>query len=260
MKKTKKITALAVGILVLTTTFTACGNKSGSEVEIPKLEDLGEPAAATGKMLNYTAPEKGEDIIVMSIKDYGDVKIKLFPEQAPKGVANFKTLAKKNYYNGLIFHRIIQNFMIQGGDPLGNGTGGACVWGDKFDGGVSDDLSHVAGAVAYANSGATSTNGSQFYIVTGEKYTDDILSMYESSGYSWKDEVKEAYKEYGGAPWLDGQYTIFGQVFDGLDIVFDIQNVETDASDKPSKDVIIDKITVEKYNGEDVKFYMSDYK
>ena len=113
----------------------------------------------------------------MTIKDYGDIKIKLFPEEAEKGVENFTGLAKDGYYDNLIFHRVINDFMIQGGDPLGNGTGGESIWGDKFDGGTSENLIHTAGAVAYANSGSTSTNGSQFYIVTGTKYglTEDIL-------------------------------------------------------------------------------------
>ena len=267
MLKFRKLAALAMSIAMLTTVFTGCGDEensssaktSGSESSESESSKSETPAAA-GDVVNFTPPEKGEDIIVMTIKDYGDVKIKLFPEQAEKGVENFTSLAKDGYYDGLIFHRVINNFMIQGGDPLGNGTGGESKWGDKFDGGTSPDLTHVAGAVAYANSGSTATNGSQFYIVTGEKYDDATLSdLTTYYGISMTDNTKKLYSELGGAPWLDGSYTIFGQVFDGLDIIFDIQGVATGANDKPEKDVVIEKVSVEKYDGEDVKFYLSDY-
>ena len=267
MLKFRKLVALAMSIAMLTTVFTGCGDEensssaktSGSESSESESSKSETPAAA-GDVVNFTPPEKGEDIIVMTIKDYGDVKIKLFPEQAEKGVENFTSLAKDGYYDGLIFHRVINNFMIQGGDPLGNGTGGESKWGDKFDGGTSPDLTHVAGAVAYANSGSTATNGSQFYIVTGEKYDDATLSdLTTYYGISMTDNTKKLYSELGGAPWLDGSYTIFGQVFDGLDIIFDIQGVATGANDKPEKDVVIEKVSVEKYDGEDVKFYLSDY-
>ncbi|MCI7804042.1 MAG: peptidylprolyl isomerase [Oscillospiraceae bacterium] len=267
MLKFRKLAALAMSIAMLTTVFTGCGDEensssaktSGSESSESESSKSETPAAA-GDVVNFTPPEKGEDIIVMTIKDYGDVKIKLFPEQAEKGVENFTSLAKDGYYDGLIFHRVINNFMIQGGDPLGNGTGGESKWGDKFDGGTSPDLTHVAGAVAYANSGSTATNGSQFYIVTGEKYDEATLSdLTTYYGISMTDNTKKLYSELGGAPWLDGSYTIFGQVFDGLDIIFDIQGVATGANDKPEKDVVIEKVSVEKYDGEDVKFYLSDY-
>lgn len=267
MLKLRKLAALAMSIAMLTAVFTGCGDEensssaktSGSESSESESSKSETPAAA-GDVVNFTPPEKGEDIIVMTIKDYGDVKIKLFPEQAEKGVENFTSLAKDGYYDGLIFHRVINNFMIQGGDPLGNGTGGESKWGDKFDGGTSPDLTHVAGAVAYANSGSTATNGSQFYIVTGEKYDEATLSdLTTYYGISMTDNTKKLYSELGGAPWLDGSYTIFGQVFDGLDIIFDIQGVATGANDKPEKDVVIEKVSVEKYDGEDVKFYLSDY-
>lgn len=268
MLKFRKLAALAMSIAMLTAVFTGCGDdensssakSSGSESSESESSKSETPAASAGSVLNFTPPEKGEEIIVMTIKDYGDVKIKLFPEQAEKGVENFKGLAKDGYYDGLIFHRIINNFMIQGGDPLGNGTGGESIWGEKFDGGTSPDLTHVAGAVAYANSGSTATNGSQFYIVTGEKYDEDTLNDLTSYyGISMSDDIKKLYTELGGTPWLDGSYTIFGQVFDGLDVIFDIQSVATDANDKPEKDVVIEKVSVEKYDGGDVKFYLSDY-
>ena len=119
-------------------------------------------------ILNYTAPQEGEEIVVIHVKDYGDIKLKLFPEQLPEACENFVTLAKDGYYDELIFHRVIENFMIQGGDPKGDGTGGESCWGGYFDGGSDSQLINLSGALAYANSGSTSTDGSQFYIVTGQ--------------------------------------------------------------------------------------------
>lgn len=238
MFKIRKIVAAAMCCTVLSACVTGCGDDKKSGI------------------LNYTAPEKGEEVAVLTIKDYGDVKIKLFPDEAEKGVENFKGLAEEGYYDNLKFHRIINDFMIQGGDPLGNGTGGESIWGGKFDGGTSDNLIHAAGAVAYANSGSTSTNGSQFYIVTGTTYDDASL---QQLGMTFSDEAKKIYAEDGGTPWLDGSYTVFGQVYDGLDIIFDIQSVETDSNDMPVEDVVIEKISIEKYDGGDVKFHMSDY-
>ena len=209
--------------------------------------------------VNYTAPEEGDEIAVIKFKDYGTVKFRLFPEYAPKAVENFVSLAKDGYYDGVSFHRIISNFMIQGGDPDGTGAGGESAWGGSFDGGKYYNLIHAAGAVAYANSGSTATNGSQFYIVTGEVYDDAGFADLALSGYNFRDTVKEIYSTQGGVPYLDGRYTVFGQVIDGLDVVFEIQNVETNAEDKPVTDVIMESVTIEEYDGSDLKWYISDY-
>ncbi|MCM1507400.1 MAG: peptidylprolyl isomerase [Ruminococcus flavefaciens] len=195
----------------------------------------------------------------MTIKDYGEVKFRLFPEYAEKGVENFIGLAEQGYYDGLTFHRIINDFMIQGGDPEGTGRGGESMWGGSFDGGTDPHLIHSAGAVAYANSGDTSSNTSQFYIVTGEKYTKADLEQYVNYGYSFSDEAMEIYSTVGGTPWLDGNYTIFGQVYDGLDIIFELQQVTTGENDKPVEDVIIESVKVGEYDGSEVRWYISDY-
>ena len=197
----------------------------------------------------------------MKLKGYdGEVKIKLFPEYTEQGVENFLTLAEQGYYDGLTFHRVIKDFMIQGGDPKGDGTGGESIYEKGFDGGTDPHLIHAAGAVAYANSGSTATNGSQFYIVTGEVYDKDKIAELEGYGYTLTDNEKAVYGEYGGSPWLDGGYTVFGQVFDGLDIVFDIQETETDDNDKPKTDVVIEKMTVSEYKDEPVRWNISEYK
>jgi cyclophilin family peptidyl-prolyl cis-trans isomerase len=218
------------------------------------------PTAENVEIANFTAPEKGDTIITMNIRDYGTVKFRLFPEYADKGVENFVELAKKGYYDGLTFHRIIKDFMIQGGDPLGNGTGGESFWGGKFDGGTDPHLIHAAGALAYANSGGTSTDGSQFYVVTGTTYSDEDFEALAQQGYVFSDNAKEIYRKTGGAPWLDGGYTVFGQVIDGLDVIFKIQNVQVNPeSSLPYKDVVMESVTVDEYNGEDIHWYIDEY-
>lgn len=260
MLNLKRLAALAMSLAMLTVSFTGCDEEE-KNAKATALEDLPAASAVTGKVANFTAPEKGEEIIVMTIEGYGDIKIKLFKDQAPAGCENFSHHAKTGYYDGLIFHRIINNFMIQGGDPLGMGFGGESIWGESFDGGTHADLIHVPGAVCYANSGSTATNGSQFYIVTGDVVDADMIAQYQSAGYPISDDAAKIYEEIGmGTPFLDGSYTVFGQVFDGLDIVYELQGVETDNTDKPLVDVVMEEVKVEKYDGEDVKFYIEDYK
>ena len=274
----KKISAAVLCSVILTAGLSACGKTVDTSENVKTTasdnaasankgssDDSSSDANSTApqgdaEILNFTAPRQGEGIVTLKIKDYGDVKIKLFPDLCPKGVENFLGLVKQGYYDELIFHRIINNFMIQGGDPKGNGTGGECIWGEKFDGGVSPNLCHAAGAVAYANSGSTDTDGSQFYIVTGQVYSEDDLRATEmQTGTTFSEQAREIYSTVGGTPWLDGNYTVFGQVIDGLDIIFKLQEVETDGYDKPYEAVVIESATVEEYNGEDVKWYITDY-
>ncbi|HFI0638731.1 TPA: peptidylprolyl isomerase [Streptococcus suis] len=178
----------------------------------------------------------------------GDITIKLFPEQAPLTVENFLTHAKEGYYNGTIFHRVIKDFMIQGGDPLGNGTGGESIWAGKgttidagygFKDEISAFLYNIRGSLSMANAGA-GTNGSQFFI---NQNTTDMASQLSSSSYPEK--IITAYKN-GGNPNLDGKHTVFGQVIEGMDIVDKIASVETDSSDKPKTDVKIESIEIVK--------------
>lgn len=176
----------------------------------------------------------------------GDITIKLFPEQAPLTVENFLTHAKNGYYNGTIFHRVIKDFMIQGGDPLGNGTGGESIWAGKgttidagygFKDEISAFLYNIRGSLSMANAGA-GTNGSQFFI---NQNTTDMSSQLSTSSYPGK--IIEAYKN-GGNPNLDGKHTVFGQVIEGMDIVDKIASVETDSSDKPKTDIKIESIEI----------------
>ncbi|HEL1586022.1 TPA: peptidylprolyl isomerase [Streptococcus suis] len=176
----------------------------------------------------------------------GDITIKLFPEQAPLAVENFLTHAKEGYYDGIIFHRVIEGFMIQTGDPQGDGTGGESIWagkddsidaGNGFKNEISAFLYNIRGALAMANAGAN-TNGSQFFI---NQNTTDASSQLSTSKYPGK--IIEAYKN-GGNPSLDGGYTVFGQVIEGMDVVDKIAAVETDDNDKPTSEVTIQSIEI----------------
>jgi cyclophilin family peptidyl-prolyl cis-trans isomerase len=140
--------------------------------------------------------------------NHGVVELELFDEDAPKTVENFRKLAGESFYDGVVFHRVIPDFMIQGGDPKGTGTGGP---GYTFEDEINEHKVE-RGALAMANAGPN-TNGSQFFIVTAE-----------------------------ATPWLDGKHTVFGRVTSGMDVVDSISQVETDAQDKPREPVVIDRV------------------
>ncbi len=221
-------------------------SEASGALELPQLEE----------------PEAGETIAVMSTSK-GDIKLRFFPEYAPKAVENFLTHAKDGYYDGLTFHRVINEFMIQGGDPKGDGTGGESIWGDGFELETTPSLRHFRGALAMAHSSEPNSNGSQFYIVQCTDIGDENKQAFEEakgmqdeeiedgSGVYYKDiyptEVLDEYINNGGCPFLDNGYTVFGQVIEGMEVVDDIAAVETDDSDKPLEDVIINSITVEEY-------------
>ena len=172
--------------------------------------------------------------------NHGEILIQLFPEQAPKTVENFVGLAKKGYYDGVIFHRVINDFMIQGGDPTGTGMGGESLWGQAFGDEFSQELFNLNGALSMANAGPN-TNGSQFFIVTNEHINQNMLSQMPGAGYP--EEVITAY-EKGGTPWLDHRHTVFGQVTSGMDAVDEIAAVERDMADKPKEDVVIETVEI----------------
>ena len=252
MKKSIKLIALLAAASV--TLLTGC---KGVPYKDDEAADVSTPTVAdTVEIHNFIMPEVGEKIAVINVKDYGTIKIKLFPEDAEKGVENFVGLAEMGYYDELIFHRIIPNFMNQGGDPKGNGTGGKSIWGEKFEGGTDENLYHFSGAVAYANSGSTSTNGSQFYIVnTPEDYVYygglSSFAELETYGTFVAPNVQEAYLQHGGVPFLDGGYTVFGQVFEGMDVVRAMAQVETNPdNDKPLTQVMMESVEIVEYIGE----------
>ncbi len=209
-------------------------------------------------------PAQGEEIAVMHTS-MGDIKIKFFPEEAPKAVENFKTLAKDGYYDGITFHRVINDFMIQGGDPTGTGSGGESMYGEYFEDEFSPNLYNLRGALSMANAGPN-TNGSQFFIVQAKTvtegywdYIDEIVAEYGTENVlynsqtgnmvkvNYSDEARQIYNEIGGTPHLDYCHTVFGQVFEGMEVVDAIASVAVDENDKPADDVIIESITFENY-------------
>ena len=193
--------------------------------------------------IQLSAPQKGDTLAVMHT-NMGNIKIKLFPEKAPKTVENFVTHSKNGYYNGLKFHRVINDFMIQGGDPRGNGTGGESIWGGSFPDEFDPELHNLRGALSMANSGPN-TNGSQFFIVQAREVPANMLEqMRDLEDNGFPADITAAYAELGGTPWLDFRHTVFGQVTDGMDVVDAIAAVETN-NDVPCEDVIISSIDIE---------------
>ena len=176
----------------------------------------------------------------------GEIKIRLFPKYAPKAVENFVTHAKEGYYDGLIFHRVIENFMIQGGDPNGTGTGGESIWGEPFEDEFTPELHNLRGALSMANAGP-GTNGSQFFIVQAKEVSEDMLEQLRMANEQYfPTECIEAYEKMGGTPWLDYHHTVFGQVFEGMETVDAIAGVPADYfTNKPKTDVTIESIIIE---------------
>ncbi|MCZ6703607.1 MAG: peptidylprolyl isomerase [Ignavibacteria bacterium] len=158
-----------------------------------------------------------DSITVTIIKtSMGTIEIELFADKTPKTVENFVGLVEKGYYKGVIFHRVIKNFMLQSGDPTGTGRGGASFWGGKFEDEFVSDLKHdTPGMLSMANAGPN-TNGSQFFIT--------LIAT----------------------PWLDGKHTVFGKVINGMDVVYAIGEVKTEMGDKPINAVVMEEITIEK--------------
>ncbi len=272
-KMTAAVTiCLAVALTGCSSSDTDSAEDSGTtdeseeltEEEEAYLEYLENLATQGDEITQLDMPEDGEEIAVIHTS-MGDIKVKFFPDEAPLAVENFKTLAEEGYYDGVIFHRVIDDFMIQGGDPTGTGSGGESAYGEAFEDEFSPSLYNFRGALSMANSGMD-TNGSQFFIVQksdvqegyweyidsiAEEYgTDNVLYNSDSETLfkvNYSDEARELYNEVGGTPHLDYVHTVFGQVFEGMDVVDAIAAVETDENDKPVEDVVIESITLETY-------------
>lgn len=189
-------------------------------------------------------PARGELVAILHTS-MGDIAVRLFPEQTPKTCENFVTHAKNGYYNGLIFHRVIPDFMIQGGDPRGNGTGGESIWGGSFEDEFDIGLRNYRGALSMANAGPN-TNGSQFFIVQCAAVDERLLAqMRQLADQGFPAEVTENYEKVGGTPHLDFRHSVFGQVYDGMDVVDAIAAVKTGRGDKPLTDVVIQSIEIQ---------------
>jgi len=173
--------------------------------------------AQKSKTQTKKVQETKTQLVAVFETNMGTFECELFEDKAPKTVANFVGLAEKGYYNGVIFHRVIDNFVIQGGDPTGTGKGGESIYGHPFEDEFHPDLKHdKAGVLSMANAGPN-TNGSQFFITLAP------------------------------TPWLDGKHSIFGQVIKGMDVVRKIGKVETiKPGDRPVKDVVMNKVRIER--------------
>lgn len=249
----KRYIAILLACILMIGSLAGCSGKNASkdtedpsktttedQKELKKVE-IHKPSAfsQTGE------PEEGETVAIIHIKDQGDICMKFFYEDSPLAVENFVTLAANGYYNGTTFHRVIKDFMIQGGDPDGTGTGGTSMWGTYFKNEYSDRLAHINGSVAMARTQELDTNGSQFFINNNDEitWTETYLKAYEVPSEWW-----DAYKNYGGNPHLQDLYTVFGQVYAGLDVLDAISTVETDDTDKPVNDVVIESIEITQYS------------
>ncbi len=162
-------------------------------------------------------PPKELPIATITIKDYGTVEAELYPHIAPNTVNNFISLSNGGFYDSLTFHRVIKDFMIQGGDPRGDGTGGCdySIKGEFTNNKFKNDLKHTEGVLSMARSRDKDSAGSQFFIMTKD------------------------------SPHLDGEYASFGKVISGLDIIHEIENTKTDSSDKPISPIVIESIKVD---------------
>ena len=180
-------------------------------------KDTPTTAAATAETKEDTNVDKSHPIATITMKDGGVIELELYPEVAPESVKNFISLANSGFYDGLIFHRVISGFMIQGGDPKGNGTGGPgySIKGEFKANGVENDIAHVRGVLSMARSNAYDSGGSQFFIM------------------------------HQDAPHLDGNYAAFGRVISGMDVVDRIAMTTTDSKNKPYKDQVMASVRVE---------------
>ncbi len=196
-------------IILIAALFGCSGEKT-------KIEDI-----QTNKMGELSVKElmdvKDNEMLVAKFETtLGNFEVQLFSKEVPKTVENFVGLASKKYYDGIIFHRVIADFMIQGGDPTGTGMGGESFWGGKFEDEFDMNLKHdEAGILSMANAGAN-TNGSQFFITLVP------------------------------TPWLNGKHSVFGKVISGLDVVQTIGKVKTGMGDKPVEDVVMNSVRIEK--------------
>ena len=227
----KKIFILFALLLVFSCLFSGCKKK----MDIPEI---------TSSEMQLRGPSPGDTIAIFDT-NLGVFKAVLYPEFAPRAVENFTTHARDKYYDGVTFHRVIQDFVVQSGDPTHTGSGGDSIWMIPFENEVSEELHHYRGALGMANAGPDQ-NKSQFYVVAGGRITEDAVSAMKNSG--WTQSVVDAYSKEGGQPGLDYHYTVFGQVYDGLDIIDAIAAVKVNSKDnRPLEDVLVNSITIDTY-------------
>lgn len=207
------------------------------------------PTKGTAENLNTRPLQEGEEIAIVTTS-MGEFRVRFFPEVAPLAVENFKQLASSGRYNNTIFFRVINNFMIQGGDTTNTGSGFDSFNGGTFADEFSEQALNLRGALCMANQGTPNTNGCQFYVVQApqEALVSNIWTqLREKMDRVYPDAIKALYQTYGGCPWLDFSYTVFGQVYEGMETVDAIAAVPTNEQDKPDTDVVVQSITISTY-------------
>jgi peptidyl-prolyl cis-trans isomerase B (cyclophilin B) len=191
----------------------------------------------------FTPPPRGSQIAVINT-NLGSFKIAFLQGDAPRAIENFTRLSRDGYYNGLNFHKVFQDLYFQGGDPLGDGTGGTSIWGRHFDDEYSYNAWNFYGAVGMANNGTKNTNGSQFYIVTSKVVGADTIAQMRHGKFP--ESVISKYIEVGGLPQLDGRRTVFGYVYEGLEVIDEINSVATSpATNEPLDSIVITSVEIQ---------------
>lgn len=269
MKKVIYVLLIIVAIVVMAIVLSGCTkNKPENTAVTIRTSDLKKKSTNTSDETNeveenkaevnymeaaekqMSKPEVGETVAIIKVKNFGEMKFKFFKDIAPKAVENFITHSKEGYYDGLKFHRIMEEFMIQGGDPEGTGYGGESIWGKGFGTELDERLVPYRGSLCMAMSSLPDSIGSQYFI-TQANYNSNEESYLKQSGYS--NDLISLYKKYGGSIYsLYMKYTVFGQMYEGFDVLDKIAKVEKTYSDsgelsKPVEDVIVEKITITEY-------------
>lgn len=259
---TFKKVSMTLSLIALTAFATGCtaGTDSAKKTETSETTTETTVDINTVSLPQLNKKVADDEVSADIVTSLGNISIKLFPSQAPKAVENFMTHARNGYYDNVKIHRIVQDFMIQSGDPRGDGTGGESIWGNEFAPEISNELYHIDGALSMARTGGevtAKTQGSQFFIVQNNK---DVTSQIENAAQqaesmgtepiNYPTKIKEAYKK-GGAPFLDSQYSVFGQVIDGMDVVNKIAKLEVEAgasgeTSTPTKEFRIETIKITK--------------
>ncbi len=258
MEDNKKYIIIGIIAVIIFTIFIVVilnDNKKESKEDSTKVKNNTSNETTISENFDYETaakeqmrePKSGEIIAVMHVKDYGDITLKFFEDKAPKAVKNFLTHAKNGYYNGVKFHRVMEEFMIQGGDPEGTGAGGESIWGEGFEEEIDQGLVPYRGALCMASTGyGQSSLGSQFFIVQANS-NETMANTLTLNGFP--EGLVNSYLNYGGYVTLYKQYTVFGQVIQGMDIVDKIAKTSKTTSStgelsKPVKDIIIESIDV----------------
>ncbi len=228
---------------------SSSGSISGDVMIKPGAHESAPDETLNIELLQLGEPQSGDTLAVIKTSA-GDITVRFFPEEAPLAVENFLALAENGYYDGVIFHNVIADYLIQSGDPTGTGAGGESsflgsggepvAFADEF----SPNLFHLSGALAMANPGTPDSNASQFFIVADCTVSTDELARLEALGYPA--ELINAYRICGGIPQFDYRYTVFGCVVDGMDVVDKISHTHTAgaAGGRPTEDVTIESIEI----------------